>query len=277
MGIVRVQKNSNYSVISNVHLQDESLSWKAKGILSYLLSKPDDWQIYIAHLKNQSTDGKDATASGIRELIEAGYITRDYTRNEAGQIIGRDYVVYETALEDKALEKPVNGDDNPKTENPTLDNPTTVKPSLLNTDTIKDGLKTNNDDIQAPPDPVSEPNKETSPSLSKNELITLVPEDFQTKAVERVIEQAISTYSAGYIKSAIQYTTDHSTGQTGQKYKAYLSKCIEGGWAYGYESPKAYVAQDVKSKFSKMPIDTLTLMADAGNQFAVDELQRRKK
>lgn len=219
MSIIRVQKNSNYSVISNVHLQDESLSWKAKGILSYLLSKPDDWQIYIAHLKNQSTDGRDATASGIRELIASGYINRDYSRNEAGQITGRDYVVYETALEKKA----VNKDDNPKTENPTLDNPTLDNPSLLSTDYIKDGLKTKTDDVpdQAEPDPTPQQEGVLSSSFSQNDLIqvlaslmSLVPQSFRKPSVEHVVKEALKVNTPDYIKDAIIYTTAMSNGGT---------------------------------------------------------------
>jgi len=287
MSIIRVQKNSNYSVMSNVHLQDENLSWKAKGLLSYLLSKPDSWQIYISHLKNQSTDGRDATASGMRELIDAGYITRDYTRNAAGHIIGRDYIVYETALEKKVLEKPVNNDDNPKTENPTLDNPTTVNPSLLNTDYIKDGLKKNNDDVEAPqPKPMAqEPQKPPSSSFSKNDLVSvlatlmaLVPEQFQKPSIKKTIESGLKAHTEGYIKNAILYTVLHSNGHSWQKFKAYLGQCIDKNWHDGWEPEAQDTGIDlnaVRDRFKQMQDKGLEQLASAGNRLAIAELERR--
>lgn len=284
MSIIRIQKNSNYSVISNVHLQDESLSWKAKGILSYLLSKPDDWQIYVAHLKNQSTDGRDATASGVRELIEAGYITRDYSRNEAGQITGRDYVVHETALENKPTEKPVNKDDNPKTENPSTVAPTLENPELLNTDSTKYGLKENTDDVPAPSDPESpdqEPEKKPSPSFSENdfiktiaELMAMVPEAFRKPSVEHVVKEALKVNTPDYIRAAIAYTIANSTGGTLPKFKAYLGRAIDLAWAVGWEpetdqaDPEARAAAFLESRRG-MP-DSI-LKSDAANGCRISE------
>lgn len=74
--IVRVNKNKNYTVMSNYHLKDKNLSWKAKGIHSYVLSLPDDWKIIIEHLKTISTDGRDSTRSGIQELYNLRYWQR---------------------------------------------------------------------------------------------------------------------------------------------------------------------------------------------------------
>lgn len=71
--IVRVNKTQNYTVMSNTHLKDERLSWKAKGIHSYILSLPDDWKVIIEHLKKVSTDGERSTRSGINELYELRY------------------------------------------------------------------------------------------------------------------------------------------------------------------------------------------------------------
>lgn len=116
----------------------------------------------------------------------------------------------------------------------------------------------------------------TPPPPYSSELMDLVPEDFQTKAVEQVIEKAIPAYSAGYIKSAILYTTDHSNGNTAQKFKAYLGKTIEGGWAYGYESASNKNQEVIVNEFRKMPDNVLEMLAGAGNSFAKDELERRR-
>ncbi len=272
MSIIRVQKNSNYSVISNVHLQDETLSWKAKGILSYLLSKPDSWQVYISHLKNQSTDGRDATASGIRELINAGYISRDYTRNEVGQMTGRSYVVYESSFEQKA----VNKGDKPKTENPILDNPT-----LLNTD-VKQTLKKTTTDVQPPPERVDpyEPGQEskTSSSFSESELISilagllvLIPAQHRKPSIEKAIEKGLKARGEGYIRAAVSYTVANSHGATTQKFRAYLGKTIEHGWADGWEPDQSAI----KKEFENMPDAVLRMLSDAGNMFAIAELKTR--
>lgn len=280
MSIIRVQKNSNYSIISNVHLQDETLSWKAKGILSYLLSKPDNWQVYIAHLKNQSTDGRDATASGIRELINAGYLSRDYTRNEAGQMTGRSYVVYESSFEQKAVNKGAN----PKTENPLLDNPTLDNPTLLNTD-VKQILKKTTTDVQPPPervDPVDHGQEKTSPSFSESELISilaglmlLIPAQHKKPSVENTVKKALKSHSEDYIRAAIAYTVANSNGNTVQKFKAYLGKTIENHWHDGFEPDKAPDQSAIKNEFSKMPDEVLRMLSDAGNKFASDELKKR--
>lgn len=130
MPIVRVEKVENYSVINNYFINDANLSWKAKGLLTYLLSKPNDWQVYVEHLKNISADGKESTASGIKELIEAGYIVRDTVRNDRGQLNGFNYVVYEHPANRYAIVKEVL----PETENPSPVNSETENPALLNTD-----------------------------------------------------------------------------------------------------------------------------------------------
>lgn len=88
-------RNNPYVMIRKEPLKDNKLSWKAKGILSYLLSLPDDWQIYETELVKHSTDGRDSLKSGISELLEAGYIERIEKRNEKGHFKGYNYTVFE--------------------------------------------------------------------------------------------------------------------------------------------------------------------------------------
>lgn len=97
----RVCKNKDnpYVMLHRGFLNDERLSWKAKGILAYLLSLPDDWQIYENELINHSIDGRKSLSSGIKELINFGYIYREKTRNEKGQFIGYTYCVFEVSTE----------------------------------------------------------------------------------------------------------------------------------------------------------------------------------
>lgn len=94
MAIIKTRKESNYVCIDNSVLEDKRLSLKAKGLLAYLLTKPESWQIKINHLVNQSTDGKGSHYSTIKELINAGYITKKQLHID-GRLSVVEYSVYE--------------------------------------------------------------------------------------------------------------------------------------------------------------------------------------
>lgn len=134
MAVFRVEKNHSYTVMANHHLRDERLSLKSKGLLSLILSLPDDWRISIEGMTQFSSDGKDAIRSAIRELTDAGYITRAQTHSEAGTFSGYDYVVHETPAASPSSGFPTM--ENPTMENPTTENPTTENPTLRNTDRL---------------------------------------------------------------------------------------------------------------------------------------------
>ena len=96
MAVFRVYKESgNFVTVHKSFIHDDNLSWKAKGILLYLLSRPDDWRIYETELNKHSSDGRDSLRTGIKELEEAGYIHRTRRRNEKGQLREYDYQVFE--------------------------------------------------------------------------------------------------------------------------------------------------------------------------------------
>ena len=93
--IFRTAKRENpYAQIDKTVLNDQRLSWKAKGLMAFLLSKPDNWEINIQNLIRQSTDGKEAVYSGINELINFGYIVRVESRNQ-GRFARIEYLIYE--------------------------------------------------------------------------------------------------------------------------------------------------------------------------------------
>ena len=100
MSTSRVNKNVNYTVMSNHHLQDKRLSLKAKGLLSYMLSLPDDWDYSLKGLTIGCKDGLDSVRTAVLELEEHGYVRRQKVRNARGQIIDYDYQVYESPAED---------------------------------------------------------------------------------------------------------------------------------------------------------------------------------
>jgi hypothetical protein len=94
----RKQKQSRYSVIANEPLTDSSLSWKATGLLAFLLTKPDDWTISVKALSHSKQDGRDSTISALNELIEAGYVLRPSLRDSSGRFAA-EYLVFETKEE----------------------------------------------------------------------------------------------------------------------------------------------------------------------------------
>ena len=134
MSVFRVQKTRNFTVMSNHHLQDNSLSFKARGILSTMLSLPDDWDYTLAGLAKIAKDSVSAVKSGVAELEEAGYIKRAQGRAKNGQFSKNIYDVYEIPLivdetEENTVESFDNitpaseqGEDNPGFEEPLCDN-----------------------------------------------------------------------------------------------------------------------------------------------------------
>ena len=95
--IFRIQKDKDnpYVMVNKELLNNTELSWKSKGLLTYLLSLPDNWKIYEDEIVKHAKDGKDSLKSAIKELIENGYIERERIRNPSGQLKGYTYCVYE--------------------------------------------------------------------------------------------------------------------------------------------------------------------------------------
>lgn len=130
--MVRVNKRENpYLMVDKTGLNDVRLSWKAKGILCYLLSLPDDWQVYVSELKNHASDGRDSTATAIKELLKFGYCFRKINRNEKGQIRGFIYNVFEVPNE-QLLRMSNNDEIQPNTDYPFTANPKRGAPKLDN-------------------------------------------------------------------------------------------------------------------------------------------------
>lgn len=104
MAVFRVNRNKNYTHMANYHFRDTSLSWKAKGILSNMLSLPDDWDYSLAGLATLASDGMSATRSAIKELEKHGYLVRRPIR-ENGKIADWEYLIYEKPQLEKQEEK----------------------------------------------------------------------------------------------------------------------------------------------------------------------------
>ena len=136
MAVFRVERNTGYTVMSNHHLRNKELTLKAKGLLSQMMSLPEDWDYTLAGLSHINREKIDAIREAVKELEKAGYIVRSRERDEKGRLRGADYVIYEQPQPKEpeaatSSEKPPTSD-LPTLENPTLDNPTLEKPTLEN-------------------------------------------------------------------------------------------------------------------------------------------------
>ena len=134
MAIYRVERTKNYTVMSNYHLKDRELSLKAKGLLSMILSLPDEWNYTLRGLAAISKEGVDAIGSAVREVEKAGYIIRRQLRGEKGRISDTEYTIYEQPhKQDNTSDVEVSNLNEPHTENPDMVKPSAKKPAELNT------------------------------------------------------------------------------------------------------------------------------------------------
>ena len=126
MAVFRVERNSGYTVMSNHHLRNKELTLKAKGLLSQMLSLPEDWDYTLAGLSHINRESIDAIRTAVWELEKAGYILRRQGRDEKGKMTAIEYTIYEQPQ--------------PMLENPTTDNPTSENPTQLNKDRSRTNL-----------------------------------------------------------------------------------------------------------------------------------------
>ena len=129
MAVFRVERNRGYAVMSNHHLRNKELSLKAKGLLSQMLSLPEDWDYTLAGLSLINKESIDAIRTAVWELEKAGYITRRQGRDERGKMTAIEYTIYEQP-QPPELDSPIL--ENPTSAEPSLDFPTTVKPTTGN-------------------------------------------------------------------------------------------------------------------------------------------------
>ena len=194
MAVFRVERNKGYTVMSNHHLRNKELSLKAKGLLSQMLSLPEDWDYTLKGLSLINREKIDAIREAIKELERAGYIVRSRERDEKGRLRGADYVIFEQPQPPTP--------DLPTLENPTLENPTQEKPTLENPMQL-------NKDIQKTDLPKKE---KSNTDLSSNHSIPILspnpsPLREETAEPERKGTEAADAYSVyeEIIKDNIDY------------------------------------------------------------------------
>lgn len=151
MAVFRVERNKGYTVMSNHHLRNKDLSLKAKGLLSQMLSLPEDWDYTLAGLSRINRESIDAIRTAVWELEKSGYITRQQNRDSKGKMAEMVYTIYEQpqsqseaedeeqpGLENPVLDFPTS--DNPTSEKPVSENPTQLNKDILITDRLNTDL-----------------------------------------------------------------------------------------------------------------------------------------
>lgn len=153
--IFRKRISGRYFTMSKCIVDDERLSFKAKGIMAYLMSKPDDWDVRLIDVVNHASDGRDGVYSGIAELIDAGYMTREDVRDD-GKFSGVIYTVY----------------DEPQTEQPITEKPDTANPSPTKNKNTKNKKPT----FAYDPDEDVRPTKKKKPLTSHQVMVGVLDE-----------------------------------------------------------------------------------------------------
>lgn len=134
MAVFRIEKTRDYTVMSNHHLRNQSLSLKVKGLLSMMLSLPEEWNYATRGLASICKEGTDSIGSALKELERTGYIVRNRLRDSKGKILDVEYVIYETPHPPAEPDTAAPDTACPHPENPDMDIPCLEKPSQLNID-----------------------------------------------------------------------------------------------------------------------------------------------
>lgn len=225
MATIRTEKNRNnpYVMINKIALEDETLSWKAKGIWCYLMSKPDGWKCQVEDLKKHAKDGTDSVKAGLRELREHGYMIKRPIKNDKNIIVEWEEILFEVpaneakeifanqeikriaSLEKRRNKKTINGKsingEKPINGKTTNGKTTSGKPNyIINTKLINTKLLTN--EISS-----------SSVEIESNNLIDYFNENIcELKKTTRVkFEKFIDTKSIEFVKALIDYQTEIGT------------------------------------------------------------------
>lgn len=192
--IVRVEKKTNYTIIDNTALRDNRLSWKAKGLMAYMLSMPDDWTFYMDELQKHATDGKSSFRSGFNELKKLGYVERKRIQREDGTFFW-ETIVHERPHTDfpqvdyPSMEKPL-------VEKPSMDNRTLLNTNKQSTDKPNTNKPNTDDNKQTS---LSSPNFKKAIELYEN----LIPGGV-TSIVGDMIDDDLDTYGIELMEKAFE-------------------------------------------------------------------------
>ena len=230
--IIRAEKNRNYTVINNTILNDERLSWKARGLAAYLLTKPDNWQINREHLTGQGPDGISSVRSALKELHDCGYITQRPARNNLGKFYWESVlhevpqspiVVAEKVMAENPPALPVKAEkvmaDFKPSQNKPSQNRTLVSTESVSTESVSTDQTTTTSGGGG--------ERHSIFDLYESEIGLLTP------TIADSLKEDIDKYSAGWIADAIRIAAKNNVR------KLRYVEAILGKWATeGRDAPK---------------------------------------
>ena len=248
MAVYRVERTRDYTVMSNYHLKDTTLSLKAKGLLSMFLSFPEDWNYSTRGLAKICKEGVEAVGNTIKELEKAGYIVRRQLRGANGRITDTEYIIYEKpqtpepSPPDMVPPDAVSPDtENPDVAGPDMDAPHMENPAQLNINqskTQKSNTKRSNTHSILPPAPFTGPAEGMKEILEKREEIReqieyelIVNADNQMQIdefVEIMLVVALSRTPSMRIGRDMEYPTAFVQQRFEQITATHIEKVLDG-------------------------------------------------
>ena len=251
MAVFRVEKSRDYTVMSNCHLRDKGLSLKAKGLLSQMLSLPEDWDYTLSGLSHINRESKDAIRSAVNELEAAGYIQRRQTTDASGKFSGNEYVIHESPVKtEPSLEKPSSG--NPTTDNPSTGKPSSENPTQLNID-ITNTQKQNTDISSTDSIPFfSEETAAWLPEANRRETDAQKMDSYR-ELIRENIEYDILLHDLPYDKDRLDEIVELMTETVCSKRK------------YIRIAGNDFPAESVKSRFLKIDAEHIKFVFDCLN------------
>ena len=208
MAVFRVERNTGYTVMSNHHLRNKELSLKAKGLLSQMLSLPEDWDYTLKGLSHINREKIDAIREAVKELEKAGYIVRSRERDEKGRLRGADYVIFEQPQPPTpdlpTLENPTL--DNPMLESPTLENPTQLNTKITNTKKQNTDLSNTHSILSADSDGFSTPTAHEPKEPKRNEITLAQMNSCREDVKERIEYEILAEQYPGndYLETIVE-------------------------------------------------------------------------
>lgn len=238
MAVIRVNKKTDYTVMSNTHFKEKDMSLKAKGLLSLMLSLPDNWDYSISGLVELSKDGKDSVMNAMSELATFKYLKQTRVVNEKGQFAGYDYDIYEKPYTEKPQgEKPYA--ENPNTENPNTGKPNTENPPQLNTN------KSNTKELN------TKQEKKERKKSSFDEIIAAYAMKIESPVCDEVLDllkewlKVRKAKRAAMTDRAVQMNIDKLdmlAKKSNMSVVEYLKEVVRRGWAAFYEIKPLFTA-----------------------------------
>lgn len=249
MAVIRVVKDKEnpYIMVNKHYIYDNRLSLKAKGLMSYFLSRPDNWEFYVSEIKKHTTDKDKSISGGIKELIQYGYIQRKKKRSKSGKFEGGyEYTVYETPMDNfKNTEMPKCQTG----ETPNWENAETAKSQIGKKPNWQKGIVVNNDlkvinDSKVNNDFKVNKEREESPLSQSQELLNYIENLANTTAniTSIGLNKALKEHDHKYVRQAIDVAL-----QNGRVDINYIYGILRNWKKAGYPK-KSHV---IKSKFKK--------------------------